>query len=271
MRIKNVSSTDIKIPDLDLALAPGEMKDLSSFDPKVIYQHKKLNAYFDKGLLVNIGSSTPPGSIASLKSTRDKISKLGFSDAIVKQAKKPSNPNSNSRSAINELLKKNNPREKINPMPQHDPGKDRFHEQYQKNMNPIKALLQEELTMRPKLKISETFVPIQITPDGVMTEFGSNGMIPSAILAGKESILNAEPQMVVLETPETIEIVDKDGQTYKVNLDEVRERISKKCLGYSSKGKPCKKYAVLGFKSCVTHMTTSERKEFERLKREGQQ
>jgi hypothetical protein len=269
MRIKNVSSTDIKIPDLDLALAPGEMKDLSAFDPKVIYQHKKLNAYFDKGLLVNIGSSTPSGSIAALKSTRDKINKLGFTDAVIKQAKKSSNTNTQ-RSAINELLKKNNPRDQINPMPQHDPNKDRFHEQYQKNMNPIKALLQEEFVTRPKVKISETFTPVQITPDGIMTEFGSNGTIPSAILAGKESILKAEPQTIAVEPSETIEILDKDGQVYKVNLDEVRERISKKCLSYSSKGKPCKKYAVLGFKSCVTHMTTSERKEFDRLKRESQ-
>jgi hypothetical protein len=266
MRIKNVSSTDVKLPDLNLTLSPGEIKDLSSFDPKVLHTDKKLNAYFDKGLLVNLGSTMPSGSIAALKSARNRIDKMGFGESVAKQAKKAPSDN---RKKISELLKRNDQR--TNPNQGFDSAKERFSDEYYQNMNP--GIQREDFSKpKPRPKIDERFKPMQLMPDGMVVEFGSHGKIQTAVLAGQTTALstNLVPEK---KKPEenSIEVADLDGNVYVVSLDKIKERLERKCLGFSSSGKPCKKWAVTGFRSCTTHMSRSEKREYERLKRESQE
>jgi hypothetical protein len=257
MRIKNVSATEIKLPDFELTLAPGELGDLSKFDFKTIHSNKRLNILFDKGLLVNLGSSTPAGSVNALKSAKERIAKMGLTDYVIKQAKK--SPAADPRKKISQILADS-------PKPESF-SNEKFNDEYFQNMNPGKQR-EDFSTPIPRPKIQEKFNSIQIDPRGYLSEFGSKGFIEANRLTGDMTVLNEQLPTPVKEFSNNIlEVIGEGGEVIKVNIDEVRERMMKKCLGYSKSGKPCKKWAVSPFQSCLTHLSKEEQKEYDKTKK----
>lgn len=255
MRIKNVSSTDIPLPEFQLLLKPGDIGDLSPFDPKVIYTHKLLSAYFEKGLLVNLGNATPPGSRVALRSARDRIANLKIGDYI----SKPANKKAPNRSQIDATIRRNESRVKPS-AGDFDTNKERYSDEYFQNMNPG-ATREDSSQPKPKVKIKDSFSGVQIQPDGTIT-FGSHGRIETAVLTGPTTFLSTPtppPQ-------NTVTLTDKLGGQVVLSLDAIQERLNKKCLGFTNSGKPCKKLAVTGFQSCLTHFSRTEKKEYEQLK-----
>jgi len=239
---------------------PGEIGDLSSFDPKELYQHKKLNAYFTKGLLANLGNASPAGSAAALRSARDRISKLGLTDYIAKPAKSGAN---NNRNKIGNLLKRNTTRPKSG----FDYEKERYSDEYHQNMNPSEGR-QEYSQPKPRPKIDDDFRSMQVNPDGVISEFGAYGTIETGVLTGETTHLTDSPKSKVADRSQ-MTVSDSDGNEYNVSLKKIEERIKRKCIGSTSSGKMCKKWAVTDFQSCLTHMSRSEKKAYEELKRKA--
>lgn len=258
MRIKNVSSTTISFPEFQLNLKPGDIGDLSSFDPKVIHTHKMLSVYFEKGLLINLGTVKVSGSKANLQTTRDRIAKLGLGDYVSKPSKKST---SSVREQIGEVSKKTSRR---SPEPKKEPLPERYKEEYYQNMNPreqIEAFIDKP---KPRAKIQDKFEPVQLRSDGqIMDAFNTPGVIPTGHLAGPTTHLSLSKVIPKIQDPDNVEITDKLGNSYNISFKKIEERLKKKCLGFSSSGKPCKKWSVSGFQSCMTHMTASEKKDYD--------
>lgn len=250
MRVKNVSAKQLDLEDFNLSIGVGEIGDLSDFDPKLLHQHKRLNAMFDKGLLVNLGTAGVTGSNKSLISARDRISKLGLEGYVPKKSKSSSK---SSRSKIADLMKKSDRRAPIATEPQ--TAHERYSRDFQQNMNPTEKY--DEEFEKPRIKIDEKFRTVKIGFDGaVVTDFGENGNIQTGILS-KEPIINKS----------LIQVTDKSGQEYNVSLERIEERLKRKCLGSNKSGKPCKKWAVKNYDSCLTHLSHAEKKSYENLKK----
>lgn len=263
MRIKNVSSTkiDLQIQDSQYVLQPGDIKDLSQFDTKDLHTHKRLNMYFDKGLLINLGSASPKNSLAQLKSARERINKMGLSGYVAKQSKKTTNPNN--RSKITELLKKSSSRNFSEP--EFDSSRERHGDEYYQNMNPNKPREQYDQP-KPRPTFQDDFPSMQINPDGTITEFGSYGNIPTKQLTGETTALNQPLQSQPEKIPDQIVVTDKQGYEYTVSVKQIEKKIKSKCLAFTSSSKPCKKLAVRGFQTCLTHMSASEKKQYKKIK-----
>lgn len=260
MRVKNISSTKIELEELNLFLNPGDMQDLSEFDPKMLHQNKRLNSYMAKGLLINLGNSSPAGSLAAMRSARNRISNLGLTDYIAKPAKKGA---VNNRSKIDALLKKT-PRNP--PKAGFDSTKERYSDEYHANMNPTTPR-EDYSKPKPRPKIDDSFRSMQVNPDGVVSEFGSYGIIETGVLTGEQNLLAPELKASQPKTEDIIEVKDLDGNNYSVSIDSIKERVKRKCIGFTNTGKACKKWAVLGgFSSCMTHMSQSEKIEYEKIK-----
>ena len=254
MRIKNVSSTLIPLPEFNLQLSPGDIGDLSSFDPKAIHSHKLLAAYLENGLLVNLGTLVPAGSMAALKSARNRIEKLGFNDYVAKKA----TPSSSNRAKIDQLLKRPKYREpsegKFNQQ------NERYSEEYYYNKL---ENVPETPTPKPRPKIDNNFKSMQIDPLGTVVEFGAYGRIDTEALVGKTALIVPPVQ----EKDTRIVIKDTAGNEFKVSLDNIKERLQRKCIGANASGKQCKKWAVSNFHSCLTHMSRTEKEEYEKLRK----
>lgn len=253
MRVKNVSSTNIPLPEFNLDLKPGDVGDLSPFDIKLIHSHKLLSAYLEKGLLVNLGIASPIGSKTHLKSARDRIAQLKIGEYIPKQTKRGNSPN---RAKIAEALKKNDSRSRTSP----SESTERYGEEFHSNMNPL--IERANSSPKPRPKIQETFKSMQVNPDGVISQFGSYGMIPTEVLTGGTTHLT-------IKSEDSLIIKDKGGNEYNVSLANIQEKLQKKCIGSNKKGKLCGKWAVTNFNSCLTHMSRTEKREYEALKRNG--
>lgn len=257
MRIKNISATEIKLPDFDLILAPGELGDLSKFEFKFIHSNKKLNMLFDKGLLVNLGSSTPAGSLNALKSAKERIAKMGLTDFVPKQAKK--SPTQDPRKRISQILQDS-------PKPQMR-SNEKFSDEYFQNMNPGKTR-EDFSTPIPRPKVQEKFNAVQIDPKGYLSEFGSKGFIEAVQLTGETTHLNEAPLPPIKRYLDNVlEVMGENGEVIQVSLDEVKKRIMSKCLGFSKSGKACKKWAVAPFQSCLTHLSKEELREYDKAKK----
>lgn len=256
MKVKNISATIIDIPEFKLFLNPGDIGDLSKFDPKEIHKHKLLTAYFEKGLLANLGNTTVRGSSAALKTARERIEKLGLKD----YKEQPSSKKQNStREKINQVKNQKTLKSDVNT--------ERYADQYYNNLNPSNPQTEEKV---PRPKIQEQFQSVQINYDGIVGNFGSYGKIASEQLTGKTTQLNPEINKVPSnKLQDNIIIKDIEGNEYNVSLEKITERLKRKCLGFTSNGKPCKKWAVLNFNSCMTHMSKSEKELYEKLKKEG--
>jgi len=263
MRIKNVSSTNIPLPEFNMNLKPGDIGDLSTFDQKVIHTHKLLAAYFEKGLLVNLGIAAPVGSKNTLRSARDRIAQLKIGDYVPKQASRSSSSN---RNKIMETLKKNDTRTRVNT--EFDPSKERYHEEYYSNMNPDKQV-ERPNQPKPRPKIDNTFKPMQINHDDTISEFGSYGSIATEVLTGPTTYLQRIEPAPKPQRQDIVTVKDAGGNEYNVSLKSIKEKLERKCVGSNSSGKPCGKWSVTGFSSCATHMSRSEKKAYEELKKNG--
>lgn len=258
MRIKNISSTTIPLPEFQLNLKPGDIGDLSSFDPKLIHTHKMLSVYFEKGLLINLGTVKVSGSKANLQTTRDRIAKLGLGDYVSKPSKKSTG---SVREQINAVSKKvtRRPTE-----PNIEIPPERYKEEYHQNMNPraeIEAFIDKP---KSKVKIQDKFEAVQLRSDGqIMNSFNTPGHIPTGYLAGETTHLTLPIPKSEIKDLDKIDLVDKLGNSHKISLKKIEERLKRKCLGFSSTGKPCKKFAVHFYQTCITHMSESERKEYD--------
>lgn len=263
MRIKNISSTKIELPEFKLSLDPGDMGDLSEYDPKQLHTHKRLNSYFSKGLLINLGNSSPPGSTAALKSARNQIERLGLSGYVAKPAKKSSIRQQNNRSKIDALLSNSRKAGKSG----FDSDKERYSDEYYANMNPTQPR-EEHTQPKPRPQVDEKFRNMQIEPDGTVTEFGAYGVIETGVLTNEKNLLIPEkPTKPSKKDQPKLEVQDKEGNTYSVSLENIQDRLKRHCIGFTNSRKPCKKWAVHGFQSCLTHLSESEKKEYEKLKK----
>jgi hypothetical protein len=251
MQIKNISSSLIEIQDLNVKLRPGETADLSSHDLAFLRTHKVLNLYFDKGLLANLGIiHKATGSKANLNAAKDRIQKLGImgkNKLVTKQATKSDN-----KKAIADIARKADHTKRLAPPPANfSPSRERYRE-----------VLEEELAPplpRPRPKIQEKFQPVTLN----YQEFGANGNIETAIITGETTQLSLAPSTT---TPSTeLTITDRTGYEHRVSFESIKEKLLQKCIGITSSGKPCKKYAVHGFQSCLTHMSKSEKDEYNKL------
>jgi len=254
MRIKNVSSAIIKIPDLNINLPVGEVCDLKDFDPKLLHQHKRLNALFDGALLVNLGHSSIPGTSNALNSARDRISSLNFGkDAVIKKAPK------NNRASISAVITKSDRRASISNQSQQ--SEQRYLQEHYTNMNPDNPNPIPPKYAKPQIQIDETFYAQHLPPDGSVistSTFGENGIIESGLLFDDPAI-NHLPENTVL-------ITDKDGFEFHVDLELAATRINQRCLGYKKDGSSCRKYSLNGFASCEQHLTTAEREIYQEIK-----
>lgn len=244
MQIKNISSSTIKIADLAINLAPGDIDDISRIDPTIIRTHKLLNSYFDKGLLANLGLM-PKSSKSSLIATRDRIEKLGVTgkskNVLVQATRNPPDI----KKMVADAGRKNLIKKTLS-TPQFDPDKERYSEESQ-------------TTVRPRPIIQDKMKPVAVT----WTEFGANGNIQTGEIISKTTHLTPTQTF-----PSELElsITDRRGKEHRISFEDVREKILKKCIGITSTGKPCKKYAVNGgFNSCLTHMNKAEKEEYDKI------
>ena len=262
MRVKNVSSTNIPLPEFNLNLKPGDIGDLTGFDQKVIHTHKLLAAYFQKGLLVNLGlAPSPTGSKKSMQTARDRIAQLKIGEYISKPATKSQSSN---RNKIMETLKKNDSRAPVTP--EFDPSKERYHDEYYANMNPGQQV-ERPTQPKPRPKIDETFRPMQINYDDTISEFGSYGTIATEVLTGPTTYL--QQSLSIPQKQDNVVVKDIAGNEYNVSLKNIKEGLERRCIGANKAGKPCGKWAIRGLNSCATHLSRSEKKEYEELKRNG--
>jgi len=248
MKIKNVSSTNIELPEFNIKLGPGEVEDLSKFDSLELARNQKLNILFEKGLLLNLGNSIVRGSTEALKSARQQIEKLGLKDYIEVPKKQTNRPKPSERP-------KNNRKQ--------DKSTLRYSEEYIENKKLLDPNLEE--ISKPRPKIQEKFQTMNVNIDGTISEFGSYGVIQSEILTGKTTALNPE---IKKKIKDPIVISDTQGNEFCISKEIIMERLKRKCLGFSDKGKPCKKWAVNGFETCLTHMTKIELEQYEKNRRE---
>lgn len=258
MRIKNISSTPVDIPELDLQLSPGDEGDLSAFDPKEIHQNKKLQAFFQKGLLLNLGNRGITNK-GTLQAARARIAKMGLSDFVPVSAKKTSTKKTN-RKKISDMMRDNKRESQVET--------ERYAEDKKRSRELMSMFDDEDAEERDYYqKIENTPRSMQIDSNGIISEFGADGIIESSILAENTTMLSADTTRVVKkEDPDYLAIQDSAGNTYQVSLNAIAERISSQCTGTTAKGRLCKKRAILGFMSCKTHMTLSEKKEYKKLK-----
>lgn len=254
MKVKNVSSSKIDVPEFKLSLKPGDVGDLSSFDLALVRSHTLLGAFFEKGLLINLGQTTLAGSKATLNSARDRITKLNVlgtkDDYIIKQAKKRSQ--TTTRTAIADSLKNYDRRA---PLASDLETSSRYEDEYFMNMHPGEDEPEEYL--RPRIKIEEKFRPTEIQWNGSMT-FGQNGQIQTGIITGETTHLAPDPDTLILKDPH--------GNEHKLSLTRIKEKMLRRCIGSNSAGRPCKKYAIHGFQSCLRHMSRTERTEYDQLR-----
>jgi len=279
MHVKNISSSQIKIEDLSLSLSPGDTIDLSSYDSKILRTHTKLNLYFDKGLLANLGSiAKTPGTKASLLATKQKIEKLGImgTDNVIKPASRSS---VNKRKMIGDVIRKADPNKRLSAPPKSfNPEKERYREEYLYNSKGgIDYDVEEDFYEAPErtIEIEEKFIPRQIAWDG---SFHSKGVIKTGQLTGETTHLSFDKQK--LENMKDSErlfaerqtkssdliVTDSRGVQHKVSFEEVKRKVLKRCIGITSAGKPCQKYAIQGFQSCIKHMSLTEKQEYNKLK-----
>lgn len=260
MQIKNISSSFIEIQDLNVKLRPGETADLSSHDLASLRTHKVLNLYFDKGLLANLGMvHKPVGSKANLNAAKDRIQKLGImgkNKLVTKQA----TLKTDNKKAIAEIARKADHTKRLSPPPPNfSPTRERYREvleeDYDDDDNDIHQY-QEIVRPKPRPQIQDKFPPLVLD----YQEFGINGNIETGIITGETTNL-ASPTP---ETPE-LSIIDRAGREHRIPFEAVKEKMLHKCIGLTSSGKPCKKYAVHGFQSCLTHMSKSEKEEYHQL------
>ena len=244
-------------------LKPGDIGDLTGFDQKVIHTHKLLAAYFQKGLLVNLGLAPAPiGSKKSLQTARDRIAQLKIGEYISKPASKSQSSN---RNKIMETLKRNDSR--VVTTPEFDPSTERYHDEYYANMNPGQQI-DRPTQPKPRPKIDETFRPMQINYDDTISEFGSYGSIATEVLTGPTTYLQ-QSYSSPSQKQDNIIVKDIAGNEYNVSLKNIKEGLERKCIGSNKAGKVCGKWAVKGFSSCATHFSRTEKKEYEALKRNG--
>ena len=245
MRIKNVSSStfEITIEDQTFVFRPGDINDLSSIDPKSIHNHKQLTLLTSKGLFINLGRSQIIGSKNHLNKTRKRIEKMGLGEVISKKA----DPRQGiKRNKISNALK-DSKKKQIPPK--------RYQEEYHKTMNPEREYNGEE---KPRTKISDKINSVQINPDGIpeVIDFGSGGILEPEVVGLENKFLNEAP------------FVDKSGNKHQISIEKIKERILRKCVGTSRiSGKPCRKYAVHGFSTCLNHMNKEEEKQYNKLKK----
>lgn len=237
-----------------------------------------LTVYFEKGLLVNLGTVKVNNSKAQLQSARDRIAKLNLGTSVVAKTKK-------NKVSVREQMEVANSKHSRNPIS----TQPRYEEEYKDHKSareqieqymikkPKKESLDYHATpeVKPKVTIKERFDPIQVRIDGqIFDSFQTPGVIPTGHLAGETTMLTAPNIFARLtsqkredkKSTNITEIVDNQGNTHKVSLKQIEERLMKKCLGFTSSGKPCKKWAVTGHSSCTTHMTKDELKEYEESK-----
>lgn len=254
MQIKNISSSFIEIQDLNVKLRPGETIDLSGHDLAFLRTHKTLNLYFDKGLLANLGVvHKPTGSKANLNAAKDRIQKLGImgkNKLVTKQATKTDN-----KKAIADIARKADHTKRLSPPPANfSPNRERYREVLEEEQDSDDYI--ESFQPRPRPKIQDKFQPVILD----YQEFGTNGNIETAVITGETTQLSAE-----IPAPTELSIMDRLGREHRVSFEDVKAKILQKCIGTTSAGKPCKKYAVHGFESCLTHMTQSEKQEYNKL------
>jgi len=256
MKIKNISSSQIDIPEFQLSLKPGDTADISSFDPAVIRAHKLLAIMFQKGLLINLGRLSPSGSSGALNSARDRIAKMNIlgdkNDYVLKPA---SNKKLSTRNSIEHALKDSNRRA---PLASHNiDAEERYNDDYYNNMYPGELEPQEHYD-GPQIKIDQNFRAAEIAWDGSVT-FGQNGQIQTDIVLGKTTFITPDPDELIVK--------DKGGHEYKVSIERIKEKMLRRCIATNAQGKPCKKYAIYGFQSCLTHMSAIEKQEYESTKK----
>lgn len=257
MQIKNISSTTIELPEFQLSLKPGDVADLSSFETKLIHTNQRLNALFEKGLLLNLGQTIIKNSKKALDSTKQRIDKLNLGSYVVKEAS-PSSKNS-TRNLINSALSGSERK----PIPKSSEAEIRYQQQYQQNTFPAEDLKVGKSPSK-KVEIQQQFNPVEITPTGLVTSFGSYGIIPTEQLVGSTTYLNQivvpnEIEQLENQNKDQIEIQDKLGNKHQISLKNIEKIAQRRCIGFNKNGKPCKKWTVIGFDTCPIHMSSTDK------------
>lgn len=262
MRIKNISSTTIELPEFNFSLKPGDIIDLSSFEPRLIHSNQRLSALFEKGLLLNLGYSTTKNNKKSLETAKQRIDKLNLGKHIVKPAK--SSSNNSTRNLISSTLSGTERK----PIPKSSESSSRYQQQHQQNTNPTEEW-EEQVGSSKKLQIQQHFDPVQITPTGLITPFGSHGIIPSEQLVGQTTYLNQLTISNEIEQLEnkTAEIQIGNGNKHKISLENIEKISQRRCIGTNKNGKLCKKWTVIGFNTCPIHMDEVDRIAWEKTKK----
>lgn len=241
MHIKNISSSRIKIDDLDLDLRPGEIKDILTIDLNILKTHKMLSIYFEKGILMNLGNITAPvGSKSFLNKAKERAEKAGMiSNSVTIQ-----------KSKTRELIKSittNIPRPT--------------------DRKPIEAseetIIDEYVKKEVKTR-QQTFedvTPKYLGDDGQI--YFEVGQVPTSILTGETTFLNPEKEA---KQENKLVIRNAIGDQVEVNLEKVKAKLLERCVGITTAGKPCKKVAVPGFRTCIKHMTKEDEEKYNKLK-----
>lgn len=232
MYIKNISSSKIKIDDLEIELQPGQVRDFSHINLEILKTHKLLSIYFEKGILMNLGNvKSPVGSKTFMDKAKERVESSGIvkNGVVVKK-------NLVDRQAITNIIGNSTRRERI-----------------------------ERTERTPKINIPEKkvetkeFQPKYLGEEGQL--YFNIGEIPTSILTGNTTMLSP-----YIEDKEEEEKSEYKLSEFDVSMEKIKKNLERRCIGITSASKLCKRMAIPGFKTCLVHMTKEDKEKYYKLK-----
>lgn len=271
MKIKNISSSTVKIEDLKINLRPGETVDLSKIDENILISHPKLNTYIEKDILLPLKGHRIPivsNSLKDLEETKRELEvKTQIKGNVVIKNPEKSKPsyvvdkNSKPKITVSEDLKKQ-----------------------------IQEIKEKIIKNQPKQEIEiesgNTFKEIkeegsyfgkfgyfnsQFSPTKNMSDFQGNQPAEGVKIKCKDIRNTIKMTKVDFQKtfhPDNDKFLEQEKINEILDLDPILERIKKRCVMLKGKS-PCPNYALSGYKVCFDHLPDSLKRDYrEKMKEE---